>query len=243
MTEPLGGGLYSHVVNSVGQAIVDGSYPPGTILYGAQLCEKCGVSRPVVREALRTLGSMGLVEPRRQRGTQVQPRERWDLVNPFIVRWRSRSPDRFDQMRQLLELRLGVEHAAAGYAAVRMTDSQRRSFTRAGTAMRDAYAEADESGFFRADATFHRLILEGSANPIIAQFAGTVGTALEIRGERAFASDGAHCPTEHSLARHLALVVAVEAHDAQGASDAAAKIVRATINEVQERTAGVPASE
>ena len=67
----MGTGLYGHVVDVLGQAIVDGTMHTGQVVYAEQLCEQLGVSRSVVREGLRALSSMGLIEARPQVGTRV----------------------------------------------------------------------------------------------------------------------------------------------------------------------------
>ncbi len=75
------------------------------------------MSRSVVREALRVLQSLGLVEPRQRVGTQVLGIGSWELLAPTVIRWRGASPAYFVQQRELLELRLGVEPVAATLAA------------------------------------------------------------------------------------------------------------------------------
>src|SRR5690625_555429 len=76
----VGTGLYAQVVDVLGREIVNGDIEPGTIVYADQLCERLGVSRSVIREGVRTLSSMGLVEARPQVGTRVLPPEHWDVL-------------------------------------------------------------------------------------------------------------------------------------------------------------------
>src|SRR5690625_341784 len=113
----VGTGLYAQVVDVLGREIVNGDIEPGTIVYADQLCERLGVSRSVIREGVRTLSSMGLVEARPQVGTRVLPPEHWDLLNPYVVTLRREGPGYVNQMKELLVLRLGIEHATAGLAA------------------------------------------------------------------------------------------------------------------------------
>src|SRR5699024_11256494 len=117
----MGSGLHGQIVNTLGQEIIDGSAATGSLMNADELVERFGVSRSVVRECLRTLGSMGLVEARPQVGTRVQPRSNWDLMNPKVVYWRGRGPDYITQMSELLELRMGIESTAAHLAAQRIT--------------------------------------------------------------------------------------------------------------------------
>ncbi|SEB46072.1 DNA-binding transcriptional regulator, FadR family [Paramicrobacterium humi] len=229
-----GNGLYDRVVADVGGRIVSGELAPGTTIYVDQVCEQLGISRSVVREAMRTLSAMGLVESRPQRGTRVQPREAWDLLNPRIVEWRGEGPEYLQQMLELLELRLGVEQAAAHFAAERMSDQARTEIVAAGHLMQRSFEQQDAYTFFCADAEIHRLMLEGSGNAVIAQFAGTVTTALRIRGSHESRSySAAQSLDARSANRHLQLAEALAAHDAAAAQNAVSAIIFATLAETE----------
>ncbi len=110
-------GLHAHVLDTLGQRIVDGALEPGTVVRPELVADEFGVSRSVVREALRVLQSLGLVEPRQRVGTQVLGIGSWELLAPTVIRWRGASPAYFVQQRELLELRLGVEPVAASLTA------------------------------------------------------------------------------------------------------------------------------
>lgn len=228
-------GLYDRVVDVIGEQIVNGAIPVGTTLYVDQICAQLDISRSVVREGVRTLSSMGLVESRPQRGTRVLPRTEWDLLHPRVVHWRGEGPEYLQQMYELLELRLGIEQAAARFAAERLTQSEREDVLAAGRAMERAYAAHDAHGFFTADAELHRLILEGSGNPLIAQFADTVVSSLTIRGAHASRSYSAADSLDgRSAGRHRELAEAVAAGDPEQAQAAAAGIIVATLAEARE---------
>jgi len=227
-------GLYDRVVDALGQQIVNGDLPEGTIIYAEQVCEQLDISRSVVREGIRTLSSMGLVESRPQRGTRVQPRQEWDLLNPHVVQWRGEGPEHLQQMYELLELRLGIEHAAAHFAALRMSDEARVAVVEAGHAMQRAYEARDPYVFFTADADLHRLMLEGTGNAVIGQFADTVTTALHIRGSNASRSySTAQSLDEKSAGRHVDLAEALARRDPAGAQRAVNEIMFATLAEFE----------
>lgn len=224
--------LHSRVVEDVGQRIVNGELGAGEILFADQLCERLQISRSVVREGLRTLGSLGMVQSRPQRGTRVQPLSNWDLLSPYIIRWRGQSPDYMKQMHELLELRLGVERAAAYFATTRMTPDEIEAMAQAAAEMRAAFDSHDTFGFFRADAEMHRILLEGSGNAVMAQFADTVAALLGLRG-----GVGARIYTPHgisrlSMERHVALVEAISRRERDSATTLAEEIILATIEEV-----------
>ncbi|HRN28240.1 MAG TPA: FCD domain-containing protein [Terrimesophilobacter sp.] len=223
----MGSGLYAHVVEELGQAIVDGTMPTGQVVYAEQLVEQLGVSRSVVREGLRALGSMGLIEARPQVGTRVLPPDRWDLLNPQVVTWRAQSNASDHQMRELLEFRHGIEPTSAALAAERMSDADRDSLLAAGNDMQAAMEAGDWRTFFNADAQYHRLVLQGSGNAIIAQFADTVQAALHSRGQ-----DSQPWNNELnalSVQRHLDLAHAVCEHNPADAERYARLIIEETL--------------
>lgn len=225
----MGTGLYAHVVDVLGQAIVDGTMPTGQLVYADQLVEQLGVSRSVVREGLRALSSMGLLEARPQVGTRVLPPSRWDLLNPQVVTWRAESSDNDHQMRELLEFRHGIEPTAAALAAERISDADGQSLVAASDEMKAAMDAGDRHAFFSADAVFHRLLLQGSGNAIIAQFADTVQASLHSRSR-----DARPESTELnmiSMQRHLDLAHAVRDHDRVNAEKFARLIIEETLRE------------
>lgn len=87
----------------------------------AELCEQLGVSRSVLREAVKVLADKGMIEVRPRSGTRAQPRHEWHLLDPDILSWQSElAPDaRF--LRDLCEVRLAFEPTASGFAALRAT--------------------------------------------------------------------------------------------------------------------------
>lgn len=230
-----GNGLYAHVVEELGQRIIDGDLPAGTIVFADQLCERFGVSRSVVRESLRTLGSMGLLEARPQVGTRVLPSTEWDLLNPHVVKWRAQGPDYVHQMRQLLELRLGIEQVAARLSSERMPAEDAERMLRAGLDMREAFDTGDARAFFDADVRFHRILLEGTGNAVIAQLADTVGVVLHVRG-----SDnrpGMHDLTLEAVELHIDLARALLERDSARAQASALAIVEGTLHEFESLSA------
>jgi DNA-binding FadR family transcriptional regulator len=77
----------SVVVEELASRIIGGQLPEGTVLptEGA-LCEEFGFSRTVLREGLKLLEERGLVRVEQGRGTTVQPRESWNLLDPTVLR-------------------------------------------------------------------------------------------------------------------------------------------------------------
>ena len=119
-----GRGLHGHVLETLGPAITAGEYPPGSVLRTDELAQRFEVSRSVMREAVRVLESMHLVESRRRVGVTVRPKSEWNVYDPQVIRWRLAGADRPQQLRSLTVLRSAIEPVAAGLAATSATAEQ-----------------------------------------------------------------------------------------------------------------------
>src|SRR5258708_30839503 len=69
-------GIHGRVIGSIGEGIIKGRYPPGSLLpREPELIAKFGVSRTALREALKVLAAKGLVETRQPGGTRPRIRK------------------------------------------------------------------------------------------------------------------------------------------------------------------------
>ncbi|CAM5503415.1 FadR family transcriptional regulator OS=Streptomyces tendae OX=1932 GN=GUR47_33865 PE=4 SV=1 [Streptomyces tendae] len=119
-----GRGLHGRVLDTLGPAITAGAYPAGSVLRTDELAQRFEVSRSVMREAVRVLESMHLVESRRRVGVTVLPECEWNVYDPQVIRWRLAGSERPRQLRSLTVLRSAVEPVAAGLAARLATPEQ-----------------------------------------------------------------------------------------------------------------------
>jgi len=222
-------GLHARVVDALGQDIVDGRLAPGAILNVEAMSERFSVSRSVLREVLRVLQSLGMVEPRQRTGTQVLPRASWDLMSPQVILWRGRGPEYFTQMRELLELRLGLEPMAARLGALTPDPLQAAVVLEAARTMVEADAAGDGPRYLEADVAFHTALLRGSGNQVIGHFATQVEALLRTRVEEARATITDWTPA--AAAAHLALAEALVAGDADVAFRAAWELISGTVDE------------
>jgi DNA-binding FadR family transcriptional regulator len=229
-------GLHARVVNALGQEIVNGTYQPGDILNLDRLSERFTVSRSVLREALRVLQSAGMVEPRQRVGTQVLARRSWDLFSPQIIQWRGQG-DYFAQMREMLELRLGIEPVAARISARLMTTGEREAVARAAAVMVQADRAQDGRSYLEADVEFHTLILQGSGNAVMGHFASTVAALLRTREQEKRFTITDYTPA--SAHRHNDLAAAIVAGDEDAAYTSAYATLEATLTEFVQESADV----
>ncbi|WP_281445043.1 FadR/GntR family transcriptional regulator, partial [Paenarthrobacter nicotinovorans] len=97
--------LHHRAVEHLGTRIVGGALPTGHVMLAEHLEDELNVSRSVVREAVRVLQSLGLVETIKRVGIRVLPAHRWNPFDPLVIRWRLAGEGRGAQLRSLAELR------------------------------------------------------------------------------------------------------------------------------------------
>ncbi|WP_348526826.1 GntR family transcriptional regulator [Mesorhizobium sp.] len=98
--------LHATVVEQIGLRIVQGDFLPGEALPNADdSSEMLGVSRTVLREAIKVLAGKGLVESRPKTGTRVRPRSDWNFLDPDVLSWRYAAGVSAEDVTALFELR------------------------------------------------------------------------------------------------------------------------------------------
>jgi len=114
--------VHGNTVDLLGEDIVSGRYAVGAALPPEpMLCETLGVSRTVIREAVKSLAAKGLLVTGPKLGTRVLPEEHWNWFDPDVVAWQSSAGLSREFLRDLQELRRLVEPAAVRLAAERAT--------------------------------------------------------------------------------------------------------------------------
>jgi GntR family transcriptional repressor for pyruvate dehydrogenase complex len=149
------------IVDKITNSIINGELSDGELLPPEnQLCEVFGISRSILREAIRVLVSKGLVEVKQGHGTFVRlpkievPEE---AVRNFLMTNKL-------SLLQLMEVRTPIEVEVARLAAERREekhlDSMEKSFQIMSTDSNsvEEYADADEA--------FHKAIIDASGNPL-----------------------------------------------------------------------------
>ncbi|HMM93960.1 FCD domain-containing protein [Phycicoccus sp.] len=215
-------GLHGDVLDAVGAEIVSGAVPEGSVLRIDRLDERFGVSRSVVREAVRVLSSMGLVETRRRVGVLVRPRAAWHVFDPRVIRWRLDGPGREEQLLSLGELRRGFEPVAAGLAAERASREQCARMAAAVMEMQVQAKAQDLEAYLAADQVFHRAMLEASGNEMLAALAGVVDEVLAGRTHHDLMPAR---PNPEAIRLHSEVAQAIGAGDAAAAHAAMTAII------------------
>jgi DNA-binding FadR family transcriptional regulator len=175
MRTPDGLNLTDGLHETLGRSIVSGAFEDG-FPTEAELSRQYGLSRSVTREAVKMLTAKGLLSARPKIGTVVEPSERWNLLDPDVLRWLLERQFSLDLLRHFSELRLAIEPTAAALAA-ECADSPAIEAIEAGFARMESAASGDDD-LLEADIQFHIAILHATQNPFFGQFEELVRTAL-----------------------------------------------------------------
>ena len=131
--------VHGNTVDHLGSAIVAGQYPvDGSLPPEQSLCNELGVSRTVIREAVKSLVAKGLLSTGPKVGTKVLASDRWNWFDPDVITWQSQIGLTADFLRDLQETRRIVEPAAIRLAAQRATAEDIAAAESAYVGMRDA---------------------------------------------------------------------------------------------------------
>ncbi|MEU1424698.1 FCD domain-containing protein [Kitasatospora sp. NPDC005751] len=225
-------GLPGRLLADLGPAIASGEIPEGAVLRAEELEQRYGVSRTVVREAVRILEGMGLVASRRRVGSTVQPKSAWDVFDPLVIRWRLAGTDRPAQLRSLGSLRVAVEPAAAALAARHASDDERRELLSLAGELTMTARAADLATFLRHDIAFHATVLKASRNEMFAHLGDTVGAVLTGRTEYHLMP---HQPEPYAIRLHREVAEAICAGDAAHAERAMRTIAEGALAELDQQ--------
>jgi DNA-binding FadR family transcriptional regulator len=208
--------VHGNTVDHLGAAIVSGRYPPQTSMPPEPLlCEHLGVSRTVVREAVKSLIAKGLVTTGPKVGTRVLPPEQWNWFDPDVIVWQSQVGLTPEFLRDLQELRRVVEPAAVRMAAERSTREDIVEIEAAFQGMRRAVEEGGD--YVTHDLRFHQGLLRASRNRMMIQMSKALSALLRTSFEISTSRQDA---PRNSLPLHRAVLDAVISRDAARAETA-----------------------
>lgn len=169
--------LADQVAREIGRKIVASAYGPGDLIEDEiTLTERYGVSRSVVRDAVKILVGKNLLEVRRGVGTRVRGRHSWGLLDDDVLAWHLSAPVRPDFLRHLMDIRIVIEPEAARWAAMSGSDEAIEEILKAQDNMEQEKGSLED--FVVCDALFHRAILRASNNEILRAMEGVIFSAL-----------------------------------------------------------------
>jgi DNA-binding GntR family transcriptional regulator len=172
--------------------IIEGELPPGSRIGEQALCERLGISRTPLREALKILASEGLVLLSPNRGAAVARLT-------------------IEEIEEIMELLQALESLAARLACERATADEIAAIEGLHGEMRERYEARDIMGYFRLNQAIHHALAEASGNRALAQAYRTQSRRIE---RYRFAGNTRPERWQRAIQEHEQILVALEERDA-----------------------------
>jgi len=214
-TSPSGRSQTGVVVDGIKAMITTGTLSAGSRLpVERDLAEQLGVSRGSLREGVRALALMGVLETRQGDGTYVTALDPATLLAPLAVLVDLQHPR---GIVDIMVVRRVLEVEAAGRAALRRgdVDLARAEDTLVRMEAMLAQEHVDHTAVMEADSDFHRVVAAASGNAALsAMIEGLASRTVRARTWRAIDEEGAEHRTH---AEHRAILLAVATRDPDAA--------------------------
>ncbi len=199
--------LRQQVLEKIREAIAIGQFAPGSRLVERELCETTGVSRTLIREALRQLESEGLV--------LVIPNK-----GPIVATISAR------QASEVFQLRAELEGLACQLFAELATDTQMKALQLAFAQLREAYASGDSVAMLAAKTRFYDCLVDGSGNETLGNVLRQLLARAMVLRATSLSQPGRNTESEREIAE---IMKAIRKRDGAAARKAsAAHIAKAT---------------
>lgn len=197
--------------------ITSGEWPVGTrIPPEAELTKELGVGRNSLREAIRALVHMGLLQTRQGDGTYVRASSGLSVA---LERY-ARQAD----MHFVLETRRGLEREAARLAASRRTNDDLAVLESAIARQRQAIKTKDDDSLIDADIQFHRAVISAAHNPVMMDLLSHLGSGHD-KTVRAVVESATAQTDSRGLRVHVNLVRAIRSGNPRAAAKAADELL------------------
>jgi GntR family transcriptional repressor for pyruvate dehydrogenase complex len=191
--------------------LLSGRVKPGERIPSERsLSASLGVGRSVVREALKSLNLLGLIDIRQGDGTFLKRRD--SELLPQAIEWGLLLGAK--RITDLVEARHHLEVLLAGLAAQRAGESNIAEMTHCIAIMKRA---KDPAEFVSADIAFHFEVATAAGNQSLLEIMRSIRALLQVWITRVMEAPGSSRPT---YAEHASILKAIERHDAGAARDA-----------------------
>jgi GntR family transcriptional repressor for pyruvate dehydrogenase complex len=213
--------VYEGVAKQIERLILKKLQPGDKLPSERELAELLRVSRSSIRDAIRSLELMGMVEPRQGAGTIVREISSESLVNPLANALKRKE----ELIGELLDFRLMLEPQLAARAATRVSPEEISELEE----ILDRQEEKLRGGesTIAEDSEFHYSIAMASGNSVVLKVLDTLMDLLRDSRERSLQVEGRQ---QKSLAGHRRILAAIKRHDSDGAKAA----MRRHIEDVEE---------
>jgi GntR family transcriptional repressor for pyruvate dehydrogenase complex len=213
--------VYEEVARQIERLILKKLKPGDKLPSERELAETLGVSRSSIRDAIRSLELMGMVEPRQGAGTIVREISSDSLGNPLGTALKRKEA----LVSELLDFRIMLEPPLAARAARRVTSEEISEMEEILQRQQDKQSRGESA--IAEDAEFHYSIALASGNSVVLKVLDIVMDLLRGTRERSLQVEGR---PQKSLAGHRRILAALKRHDAEAAKAA----MRRHIEDVEE---------
>jgi GntR family transcriptional regulator, transcriptional repressor for pyruvate dehydrogenase complex len=213
--------VYEEVARQIERLILKKLQPGDKLPSERELADTLSVSRSSIRDAIRSLELMGMVEPRQGTGTIVKEISADALVNPLANALKRKE----EAISELLDFRLMLEPHLAARAATHASADEISEMEEI-LVRQEAKLKRGESAIGE-DSEFHYTIALASGNSVVLKVLDTLMDLLRDTRERSLQVEGR---PPKSLAGHRRILAAIKKHD----SAAAEATMRRHIEDVEE---------
>jgi DNA-binding FadR family transcriptional regulator len=209
--------LGTAVVDALLDRIVAGELEPGTLLPNEpRLCEAFGVSRTVIREAIKILEQKGLVRAKQGQGTRVAMPDEWNLLDPMVLEASVRRDKDLGILDDVIEVRRVLESEMARQAAVKATAGDRAEMK--GLLDQLSAEVITPEHHMLTDLQFHDAVMRASGNRLSRAVVRAIHS--EARMSDRYNGYPSRVDCEASDVGHARIYRSIAAGDADGAATA-----------------------
>jgi DNA-binding FadR family transcriptional regulator len=206
------------VVRETVRQIVCGELAPGTALpTEPELAQHFGVSRHVVREAVRILAAKGLVQARHGSGVWVRPPDSWNYLDALVMLEQIRAGSDPTVLNELFTTRRVLEGEVAAMAAEQRTAQDLVAMRASIEQMAAAAREGGVERYVRQDMVFHDDVLTAAHNRLLRVALRPITEAVR---SRVLARMNYAVAPHRSLPEHQDIYAAIERGDSVAARNA-----------------------
>jgi DNA-binding FadR family transcriptional regulator len=221
--------------------ILAGVHQPGANMPSeSELLSRFRISRPMMREVLKTLAAKGLVISKTRVGTRVLDPVNWNFFDAEVLSWRADVGMDATFCRHLFEIRRAIEPRAAALAAERATAGDVAELRQAIAAMRAA--GHTRPSFAEADLRFHLAVGAASKNPLMRSTAAVIEAALLTSFSLSSPLEGRERQQE-AADEHEQIVDAIVARDPVAAAAAMLKVIDVGDENIQRAGRAIPSTQ
>jgi GntR family transcriptional regulator, transcriptional repressor for pyruvate dehydrogenase complex len=213
--------VYEEVAKQIERLILKKLKPGDKLPSERELVDALQVSRSSIRDAIRSLELMGLVEARQGAGTIVRESSAESLVSPFANALKRRR----ELVSELLDFRKMLEPPLAGRAAARASAEEISEMEEILQRQEERQGQGDAA--IAEDAEFHYNVALASGNSVVLKVLDILMDLLRETRERSLQVEGR---PQKSLAGHRRILAAIKRRDAEGAKAA----MRRHIEDIEE---------